>query len=353
VKFDWVKKIAVNGLLTLKVVGPAIFLAVPISAHAGIVSLMTSIFSAEASTNQETKANSQKMALLEAPTNTTVQVKEEKTKHVTMLDNSALVADAAVFGEGTDLAVTQKATEITTYKVQSGDTISDIAEKFGVSVNTILWANNLSRSSSIKVGQNLVILPISGVQHKVASGDTIQAIAKKYKGSVEEVMAYNNLDNETLKIGDIVVVPDGVLPASAVPAKPKTGVTARLASASTETSGYLIRPIAAGIKTQGIHGSNGVDLADSCGATVFASAAGTVTVAKGNGGWNGGYGNYVVISHSNGMQTLYAHMQSVSVSEGDVVNQGAVIGALGNTGKVYGATGCHVHYEVRGGRNPF
>ena len=104
-----------------------------------------------------------------------------------------------------------------------------------------------------------------------------------------------------------------------------------------------------GRKTQGIHGYNGVDLASSCGEPVFASASGSVILARPTG-WNSGYGQYTVLSHSNSTQTLYAHLSKIFVSPGQNVSQGAIIGLIGSTGR---STGCHVHFEVRGARNPF
>jgi murein DD-endopeptidase MepM/ murein hydrolase activator NlpD len=197
-------------------------------------------------------------------------------------------------------------------------------------------------------------------------GDTLLSIANKHKGDLNEIMDYNNLSkDDPLKVGDIVVIPDGEPMASApIAAAPKikTSVTAKvasvalgvqIASAQTDSSGYYMRPITAGTKTQGIHGSNGVDLADSCGTPIYASAAGSVVIAK-EGGYNGGYGSYVVIDHDNGSQTLYAHMQNVVTTEGVTVQKGQQIGTIGATGKVHGVTGCHVHFEIRGGgRNPF
>jgi murein DD-endopeptidase MepM/ murein hydrolase activator NlpD len=165
-----------------------------------------------------------------------------------------------------------------------------------------------------------------------------------------------------VKIGDIIVVPDGELPSSAASSKttaPVVATTKKLASVSiaagvaNSTTGYFMRPLVGGVKTQGIHGNNGVDLADSCGTPLYAAASGKVIVSKNNGAYNGGYGNYVVINHDNGMQTLYGHMESVAVDLGATVTKGQYIGTLGNTGKVHGVTGCHVHFEVHGGKNPF
>ncbi|MCK5059525.1 MAG: M23 family metallopeptidase, partial [Candidatus Pacebacteria bacterium] len=112
--------------------------------------------------------------------------------------------------------------------------------------------------------------------------------------------------------------------------------------------GYYIKPVN-GRKSQGLHGYNAVDIAAPYGTPIVAAASGVVIISRATG-WNGGYGGYVVISHNNGTQTLYAHMSSDIVSVGDVVQQGQVIGYVGSTGR---STGPHLHIEVRGARNPF
>jgi murein DD-endopeptidase MepM/ murein hydrolase activator NlpD len=359
-----VTKIAFTGLFALRVILPIAFMTVPDQAQASILSVVTSFFSAKAvSASDITPVNSQKMALLEAPVNANVNAaRAAGDMHV---EGSALAIDGSV--DANDTILPQANNEIKSYTVETDDTISGVAKKFGVSTNTIIWANNLNRSSALKVGQNLVILPISGVQHKVTSGDTLQSIAKKYNGDVDEIVSYNDLQNNKVKVGEIIVIPDGeisVPTSSGTTVKPKNtskkiaivapGASISVGEGSADGSGYYMRPIIGGIRTTGIHGNNGVDLAESCGSNLYASAAGTIIIAKGDGGWNGGYGNYVVISHSNGSQTLYAHMQALSVAMGDSVTQGQMIGLLGNTGKVHGVTGCHVHFEIRNGiRNPF
>jgi murein DD-endopeptidase MepM/ murein hydrolase activator NlpD len=105
-----------------------------------------------------------------------------------------------------------------------------------------------------------------------------------------------------------------------------------------------------GVLTQGLHGYNGIDIGAPSGTGILASAAGTVIIANRSGGWNGGYGNYIVIQHDNGTQTLYAHASRIYATAGQRVAQGALIGAVGRTGK---ATGPHLHFEVRGATNPF
>ncbi len=233
--------------------------------------------------------------------------------------------------------------QISIYIVRKGDTISEIAEMFGVSRNTIIWANDL-RGSTIKEGQELVILPISGVRHVVKSGDTLKTITTKYKADLDDVLSYNGLTSGSkLTPGDIIIIPDGVISTASTLAAPS-------GSGSYPTySGYYMRPISGGRKSQGIHGYNGVDLAASLGTPVVASAAGTVIIAK-TFGYNGGYGLYVAIRHDNGTQTLYGHLSQVNVSVGQVVSQGEIIGAVGSTGR---STGSHLHFEVRGAKNPF
>jgi len=238
--------------------------------------------------------------------------------------------------------------EISVYTVRPGDSLSQIAEMFDVTANTILWANDLPRASAIKPGDTLVILPVAGVRHVVKSGDTIAAIAKKYEGNLEEIISYNQLADATdISVGETLVIPGGALhtakPVVKATAK-KTGTKSTLAATAN-----FIHPVPGAIKTQGLHGYNGVDFGAGIGTPVRAAQGGDVIVAK-SSGWNGGYGNYIVIKHKNGVQTLYAHLSRVDVGVGETVAQGDGIGALGNTGK---STGPHLHFEVRGGKNPF
>jgi murein DD-endopeptidase MepM/ murein hydrolase activator NlpD len=243
--------------------------------------------------------------------------------------------------------------QISIYVVHGGDTLPAIAKMFGVSVNTIKWANDL-KSNTITVGQKLVILPISGVQHTVAKGDTLQSIAKQHKGDLDEIVAYNNLTPDAkLSVGDVIFIPDGEAASVTVKSSGSSSVAVGKTSPSVPVyAGYYMRPIVGGVKTQGIHGHNAVDLASSYGSNILAAADGEVIVSK-NSGWNGGYGDYIVLSHPNGTQTLYAHLSATLVDVGDHVTQGQVIGKMGHTGDVNGPTGTHLHFEVRGAANPF
>ncbi|MEK7194107.1 MAG: peptidoglycan DD-metalloendopeptidase family protein [Patescibacteria group bacterium] len=263
---------------------------------------------------------------------------------VAVVDNNALVAETPVSGDTfTEFGIAGSG-QISTYIVRQGDSLSVIAKMFGVSVNTIAWANDI-KGGRIAPGQSLVILPISGVKHIVSKGDTIQSIAKKYNADVTDITSYNGLTSSSkLAIGDEVIVPDGEIKSVSASAPVYSG------SNSTVASGYFIRPVQGGRKTQGLHGHNGVDLGGlPIGTPVLAAADGVVIAAR-SSGYNGGYGLYLVISHSNGTQTLYSHLSAVNVSTGERVDQGQIVGRLGNSGK---STGPHLHFEVRGARNPF
>ncbi len=268
----------------------------------------------------------------------------------------AIVDDSALLPENSGLAQDKEHTndQISVYVVRKGDTISGIAKMFNVSVNTIKWANDI-KDGKVSPGEQLVILPISGVRHTVKKGDTIQSIARFYKADLEEIYNFNEIASTTkLSIGDVVIIPDGEVSIvqNLVPSKAGTqNVTTKTKDYSKAPSydGYYIRPLIGGIKTQGIHGYNGVDIASSFGTNILASADGEVIVARSTG-WNGGYGQYIVIKHQNGTQTLYGHLSGVQVSVGDIVVQGQVIGNMGSTGK---STGTHLHFEIRGAKNPF
>lgn len=244
---------------------------------------------------------------------------------------------------------------ISVYEVKKGDTIATVAKLYGVSKNTILWANDL-KSEKLIPGDTLIILPITGVKHTVKKGDTMSTIAKKYKGDVDDIAKYNGIASDAkLAVGDVVIVPEGEITIT-VPKVTKTTKASVAAYeklldsyANSTPSGFFVRPVVGGIRTQGLHGHNGVDIGASIGVPVLASATGQVIAAK-SSGYNGGYGNMIIISHAGNVQTVYGHLSAVRVTVGQQVTQGQVIGAVGNTGK---STGPHLHFEVRGAKNPF
>lgn len=265
---------------------------------------------------------------------------------------SALVAN--VGPEGKAVAYTENSSnagQISLHVVREGESLSVIASLYQVSVNTILWANDIKDASTIQPGDTLLILPVSGIQHTITKGETLASIAKKYSADAEEIAAFNGLEEGiALASGDTLIIPGGDLAPKKATTSTKSGGTTKTASVAAPTlSGYFSNPVPGARLTQGIHGYNGVDLGAPSGTPVYAAASGSIIVAKGGGGYNGGYGNYIVISHANGTQTLYAHLSSLAVS-GGAVAQGDLIGYVGNTGR---STGFHLHFEVRGATNPF
>lgn len=317
----------------------------PLHTEAGIFSFISGFFSSSSNTEEELP-NSQNMALLQATLSPDPKSASSTRGDIAILSDTSILPEAqGPFSDGKDHSTNTD--QISLYVVRSGDTLPAIAKMFGISTNTIVWANDL-KGNSVSVGQTLVIMPITGIQYTVKSGDTLKAIVSKYKGDLDEVMQYNNLTlSSKLVVGDIIFIPDGDYVSTSNTTKPSSGGSSQ--SSTPSYNGYYMRPIIGGVKTQGIHGHNGVDLASSFGAKIMAAADGTVIIAK-SGGWNGGYGSYVVIKHDNGTQTLYGHLSSVAVTVGQSVKQGQTIGGMGSTGK---STGVHLHFEVRGAKNPF
>lgn len=264
---------------------------------------------------------------------------------ITIVGDSALLPDAGPSGTLANTEESFGSDQISVYVVREGDSLSQIAEMFNVTVNTIIWSNDIKRGSLITPGQTLAILPITGIKHTVKKDETLAGIVKKYKGNMEEVLRYNDLEEGAiLAVGDTVVIPDGEIEA---PTYTQARTVVR-GSGGPSYSGYYMRPVA-GKRSQGLHGYNAIDIAAPAGTPIVAAAAGTVIISK-NTGWNGGYGKYVVIKHPNGTQTLYAHNSGNIVGRGASVQKGQVIGYVGSTGK---STGPHVHFEVRGAKNPF
>ncbi len=312
----------------------------PITVSAGLVSALSGMFSVNGDEySSDLIQNIQNMPLLTS----TASVKGyDVSAHIESGVSLAYVG--SMFGSEETKIHNASSDQISTYVVHKGDTLSQVAEMFGVTVNTIKWTNDIE-GNTLKEGDVLVILPISGVKHKVVSGDTISSIAKKYKADQSEIESYNDISKDSdLVVGSTIIIPDGEV----VPDSANVSIK-KINTPSKNYKGYYIRPIVGGIRSQGIHGYNGVDLASQAGTPILAAAKGEVIISK-TGGWNGGYGNYIVIKHDNGTQTLYAHNSQNNVSVGDVVEQGDVIGLMGSSGK---STGTHLHFEIRGAKNPF
>lgn len=274
------------------------------------------------------------------------------------------------------------------YKVARGESIYSIAAYFSISADTILSFNKISEKE-IRPGTVLEIPPVDGVYYEVKKGDTLRKLADKYKVELDDITLFNGLlENENLAVGDEVFIP-GAKPEKKEEKKTTTksrtvassksvissvtdpvlgnlskyiknfgrGSTAQKSKLSDlkkyaslpKYSGYYIMPAPGTNRTQTVHGHNGSDFAGKIGTPVLAAAPGTVRVAK-SSGYNFGYGNYIIVTHANGSETVYAHLSRVLVSPGQTVGQGAQIGAIGSSGN---STGPHLHFEIRGAYNPW
>lgn len=336
-------------------------LALPLFVHAIIPQSVDGAFSLTHSAHAQTDSeggvlHDPTIDLLEAATNPDPNPNKSGEHQMEIAGGVALLTHADIPEEGGNAGVVlgastakPKTNEISVYTVQEGDSLSEIAEEHGVSVNTVLWANDIRDAGTIRIGDELIILPVSGVRHTVQSGDNLSSIAKKYGSNAEDIALYNGMDvSDVLAIDTEVIIPDGAFPSST--GSKRTSPPSRVGSGSVRSSSgsdTFSNPLPGATITQANHGYNAVDLDGETGDPIYASASGTVIVAKGSG-WNGGYGTYVVIDHGGGVQTLYAHMSSLETS-GGTIGRGEVVGYVGNTGK---STGSHLHFEVRGAKNP-
>lgn len=325
---------------------PFSFLLVPLVVQASVFSFFTVLLErgAPAAGASTLNANSQTMELLQPAVNINPNP-QKGGGNIALADGVALVPTESPSGASSG-AAEPRSSQISVYMVREGDTLTQIAEMFDVSVNTIVWANDI-KGRSIRPGQELIILPVTGIRHIVQKGDTLSSVAKKYESDAEEIARYNELEaGAPLIVGDPIIIPNGVM---TVPKTAHALPVHSAAAAQVQSTVGFTNPLPGSIKTQGIHGYNGVDLGGvPSGSPVLAAQSGAVLVAKA-AGWNGGYGSYVVIDHG-GMQTLYAHLSTVSVSVGQRVEAGERIGGVGSTGR---STGVHLHFEVRGAPNPF
>lgn len=268
----------------------------------------------------------------------------------------------------TDTSIpTQARTQVITYVVQPGDTVFGIADKFGLTPYTILWANFSTLQDNphfLDVGQELNILPVEGTYHRWSAGEGLNGVALGYGVTPEDIINWpgNNLDPETLgdwanpniEPGTWLVVPGGrreYVSITPFISRKDPAVARHIGPGSCGSiydgpvgfgnfiwpsgrqylSGYTFSPAT---------NHYGIDIAGRLGEPMWASDAGVVVYA----GWNNfGYGNMVVIDHGNGWQTLYAHMSAVSAVCGQHVFQGTPIGSIGSTGK---SSGPHIHYEM-------
>ncbi len=234
--------------------------------------------------------------------------------------------------------------KIITYTVEKGDTISTIAQKFGISADTIRWENDLS-NDNLTVGEELSILPVTGIAYKVAKGDTVYSIAKKFDTDAQKIVdfPFNDFANPeifSLVEGQMLIVPDGIKPSEQPFIKRQVYLIQGPVLVSSEGFFWPVH----GVITQFASWYHmALDIASPYGTPIVAANSGVVSQVI-LGTYDGGYGNNVYISGDNGYVTHYAHMEAANVSAGDrVVGGKTVIGWIGMTGRT---TGPHVHFEI-------
>jgi murein DD-endopeptidase MepM/ murein hydrolase activator NlpD len=260
-----------------------------------------------------------------------------RLEDVTPISETLMSFDAAEYGVATRISEKPR-DQVVTYVVQKGDTLSQIAEKFGVSVDTIKWANGIKRDA-LTVDDELKIPPVTGVVHKVKEGETIYSIAKKYKSEAQKIVNFpfndfTDLDTFALAIGQSLIVPDGVVAEAPAIIRPAPPVFAG-------GTGQFLWPTNGIISQYPIWYHMALDIANSSAPGIAASNDGVVNSVQ---FLRYGYGFHVIISHGEGFSTLYGHMSDIYVKAGDEVKRGQVIGRMGSTGR---STGTHLHFEVR------
>jgi len=234
------------------------------------------------------------------------------------------------------------------YLVEGGDTIGTIAEKFGISVNTLLWENRLGETDFIKPGQKLTILPTSGVSHQIQKNDTVSSIAKKYSVTEDAILEYNQLaDAGVIEVNQVLIIPGGKPPAPPAPVR-----TTQFASAPSNTGSVPASArVAEGARLQWptpshrmnqyfTYRHSGVDIDGDYSSPIWAAADGTVQSVSYQ---NYGYGYHVILNHGGGMTTIYAHASKIFVKPGQHVTKGQTLAMVGTTGR---STGTHLHFEV-------
>ncbi len=224
----------------------------------------------------------------------------------------------------------------TVYTVQKGDMVGKIADRFGISQDAIISLNRLKNTRTIQIGQLLKIPSIDGIIYTVKEGDTPASIADKYRVSLEKVAMANGITDNAIPAGSMVFLPDAKLDWVTIQEingdlfhKPLHGsyyISSRY--------GWRANPF---VNARTFH--NGIDMATAMGTPIYAALEGTVSAT----GYDVTYGNYVIITHHSGYQTLYGHMSKILASKGKRVTTATKIGLVGNTGQ---STGPHVHFTV-------
>ncbi len=243
--------------------------------------------------------------------------------------------------------VTARANGIKKYTVRKGDTLPVLAEKFGITKETISSANN--NRTAFKRGEEIIILPVSGILYSVGAQDTLQSLANQYHIESDDIISANqNYQEVLLSHKGTLILPLAVMQ--------KNNEKPIVQKTLLAIPNYFILP-AKGRNQNELHNENAVDIVNACGTSVVASHDGIVVpdeqLGDGASGWNNGYGTFILLEHENGTHTRYARLNNRVAHMGELVKQGAVIGKMGNTGSAHSVSDCFLHFEVIGAQNPF
>lgn len=292
------------------------------------------------------------------------KLEEDDTDFVFLDDTGDLAIKPIIIGnysnaDGGDGEAKQRTSTIY-YTVENGDTVSSIARRFGISINTILWANNLGATSFIRPGDKLTILPYSGVLYTVKSGDTLARIALKYGVEIDKILSCNDLGAH-LKIDQKLIIPGAKKIIDQIASRRTTGSTSynsglsviqgliKPTSVKAPAGSKMVWPTVGHRITQYFSWRhNGLDIGNKVGTPIYAADDGIVEIAT--NGWNGGYGNTILLNHGGGKKTRYGHASKLYVRAGEAVEKGQVIALMGSTGR---STGPHLHFEVLVGHSRY
>lgn len=261
---------------------------------------------------------------------------------LTFTPPSAVLGALTTATEETSTLISEKPRDqVVSYRVQKGDTLGGIAEKFGVSTDTIKWTNNLVKEK-LSLGQELKIPPVTGIVHKVRAGETIYSLAKYYKTDAQKIVNFPfndfaDLDTFALAIGQTLIIPDGVMPEA------RPIATSVPVSEMAYGTGELAWPAGGNITQRPVWYHMGLDIANNAAPGIAAAGAGKVVLVERQ---RYAYGWHVIIDHGGGLSTLYAHLSEIYVEEGQQLSRGQIIGKMGSTGR---SSGIHLHFEVRKG----
>lgn len=284
----------------------------------------------------------------------TDEILEIDTPQFLLVEDGFLMKSSSLTQQGARRAYAEGIIHV----VQAGETLEGLKARYGIRVATIQWANKLPPGVPIRPGQELIILPVDGVLHTVSRGQTLSRIAELYSVPASEIALQNSVQGDFILAGQELIIPGGqpILPPTQVAVtpqrppqgKPPAGISPLPVKVTTAepSHGVLQMPCNNCTYTQYYRaGHYAVDIQTRGGGPIFASEEGEIIRA--DFGWNGGYGNVVEVDHGNNLVTLYAHNKEIFVKIGDTVQRGQQIASMGNTGRVYGKTGIHVHFEVR------